>query len=93
MGLNVDGGLVPSTGDGVYVGKAQIGSITSAVKSPILGKVVALARLDITHSEENTNVQVGQLDGLQKRLQATITKYPHFDPTKERVKGNYESAD
>ena len=92
VGLDIRGGIIPSTGDGVYIGKAQIGTITSAVKSPILGKVVALARLDITHSEVNTNVEVGQLDGLQKRLQANVTKYPHFDPTKERVKGNYDSA-
>ena len=35
-------------------------------------------------------IEVGQLDGLQKRLKAKVVPYPHFDPTKERVKGNYE---
>ena len=67
-----------------------MGTITSAVKSPILGKVVALARIDVTHADPDTEVEVGQLDGQQKRLKATVTTYPHFDPTKDRVKGIYE---
>ena len=62
---------------------------TAEIKSPVLGKVIALARVDVTHSELGTEVEIGQLDGLQKRLKASIVKFPHFDPTKERVKGNY----
>ena len=89
VGLDIVGGTVPSTGDCVRVGKAQVGEITSAVKSPILGKVIALARLDVTHAAEGMAIEVGQLDGQQKRLSATVTRFPHFDPTKERVKGNY----
>lgn len=89
VGLDLEGGLVPSTGDCIRVGKAQVGEITSAYKSPILGKVIALARMDVTHADEGTAVEVGQLDGMQKRLKATVVKFPHFDPTKERVKGNY----
>ena len=80
---------MPSNGDGILIGKAQVGEITSSVKSPVLGKVIALARVDITHSELGTEVEVGQLDGLQKRLKASIVEFPHFDPTKRRVKGNY----
>ncbi len=89
VGLDIAGGVVPSTSDCIRVGKAQIGEITSAVKSPILGKTIALARIDITHAEIGGAVEIGQLDGQQKRLKATITSFPHFDPTKERVKGNY----
>ncbi len=89
VGLDLEGGLVPATGDCVRVGKAQIGEITSAIRSPILGKVIALARVDVTHAEPGTELEVGQLDGLQKRLRATVVPFPHFDPTKERVKGNY----
>ena len=59
------------------------------MKSPILGKVIALARVDVTHAVPDLEVEVGQLDGVQKRLKATVTTYPHFDPTKERVKGHY----
>jgi len=89
VGLEIHGGLVPSGGDCIRIGKAQVGEITSALKSPILGKTIALARLDITHAAPGTAVEIGQLDGQQKRLTATVTPFPHFDPTKERVKGNY----
>jgi aminomethyltransferase len=89
VGLDIASGVVPSNGDCIRIGKAQVGEITSAVKSPVLGKVIALARLDVTHAHLGTAVEVGQLDGQQKRLRATVTAFPHFDPTKERVKGNY----
>ena len=89
VGLEIAGGVVPATGDCVRVGKAQVGEITSAMRSPILGKVIALARLDVTHADIATAVEVGQLDGQQKRLAASVSAFPHFDPGKERVKGNY----
>ena len=89
VGLDVEGGNVPSHGDCVRLGKAQVGTITSAVKSPILGKVIALARVDVTVAEEGTALEIGQLDGHQKRLPATVCRFAHFDPTKERAKGNY----
>ncbi|MGR3716451.1 MAG: DUF1989 domain-containing protein [Thermohalobaculum sp.] len=89
VGLDVEGGVVPGPGDCVRVGKAQIGEITSAVKSPYLGKVIALARVDVTYSDLGTRIEIGQLDGQQKRLRAEVVRFPHFDPTKERVKGNY----
>lgn len=92
VGLDVEGGNVPSHGDCVRLGKAQVGVITSAMKSPILGKVIALARVDLTVAEEGTALEVGQLDGHQKRLPATVCRFAHFDPTKERAKGNYEAA-
>ncbi len=80
---------MPTPGDCVHFGKPQIGIVTSAVKSPILGKVIALARVDVTHAEPGTRLEVGRLDGDQKRLKAVVVSFPHFDPTKERVKGNY----
>ncbi len=89
VGLDVEGGNVPVHGDCVRLGKAQVGVITSAMKSPILGKVIALARVDVTHAEIGTALEVGQLDGHQKRLPATVVRFAHFDPTKERAKGNY----
>ena len=89
VGLDVAGGVVPSKGDCVRAGRVRIGEVTSAVKSPILGRVIALARLDRTHAEIGTELEIGQLDGVQKRLAATVSAFPHFDPGKERVKGNY----
>jgi aminomethyltransferase len=89
VGLDIEGGQVPGHGDCVRIGKAQVGVITSAMKSPYLGKVIALARMDVKHANIGEQVEVGQLDGEQKRLPATVVPFPHFDPTKERVKGNY----
>lgn len=89
VGLELEGGIVPTPGNCVRVGKPQIGIVTSAMKSPILGKVIALARVDVCHAEIGTKFEIGQLDGDQKRLKATVVRFPHFDPTKERVKGNY----
>ena len=85
----MEGSVVPSNGDCIRVGKAQIGEITSAVKSPILGKVIALSRLDVIYTDIGTEVEVGQLDGFQKRLKAKVVALSHFDPGKQRVKGNY----
>jgi len=89
VGLDLAGGIVPTPGDCVHFGKPQIGVVTSAVKSPILGKVIALARVDVTYAAIGTKLEIGRLDGDQKRLLATVVRFPHFDPTKERVKGNY----
>ena len=89
VGLEIEAGIVPSAGDCVHFGKPQIGVVTSAVKSPILGKVIALARVDITHSAIGTDLEIGLLDGDQKRLLAKVVAFPHFDPTKSRVKGEY----
>ena len=72
VGLIIQSGTVPETGDSIKIGKAHVGEITSAVRSPILRRTIALARIDITHSEIGTRVEVGQLDGQQKRLKAEV---------------------
>ena len=89
VGLDLEDRLVPSTGDCVRIGRAQVGEITSAMRSPILGKVIALCRMDVTHAALGTEVEVGQLDGHQKRIPARVVKFPHFDPEKRRVRGDY----
>ncbi len=89
VGLEVEGNWVPGNGACIHVGRAQVGEITSCMRSPVLGKVIALARVDVTHAEPGTALEIGQLDGHQKRIPATVVPFPHFDPTKERVKGNY----
>ena len=35
-------------------------------------------------------LEIGQLDGHQKRLRARVVPFPHFDPAKTRVKGEYD---
>ena len=93
VGLDVAGGTVPSKGDCVRIGKAQVGEITSATRSPVLERVIALARVNRPHDEPGTTVEVGQLDGMQKRLKAVVTTFPAFDPGKQRVRGIYGRQD
>ncbi|MFT5258564.1 MAG: aminomethyltransferase [Saprospiraceae bacterium] len=90
VGLELNGGEIAGNGDGVFVGRNQVGQITSGVMSPILGKNIALCRMSVGYTKPGTKVEVGKLDGHQKRIPAEVTKFPHFDPTKERVRGNYE---
>ena len=54
--------------------------------SPTLNKNIALCRIDIHSSEEGTEVEIGKLDGHQKRIKAKIIPFPFYDPTKSRVK-------
>ena len=58
--------------------------MTSATRSPLLGKTIALARLDVTHAALGTEVEIGKLDGHQKRLPARIVAFPHYDPQKTK---------
>lgn len=86
VGLIIDSEEGIYHGDPVYKGRFQIGVVTSATKSPILNKNIALARLDIACSEIGEEVEIGKLDGQQKRIKATICAFPHFDPQKTRVR-------
>ena len=42
--------------------------------------------LDVTHAETGTAVEVGKLDGQQKRLPAVVVPFPFYDPEKTRVR-------
>ena len=84
VGLDVDANDTVGHGDCIHVGRAQIGVVTSGTRSPLLKKNIALARVDVTHSAIGTEVEVGKLDGHQKRLPARIVRFPHFDPEKTR---------
>jgi aminomethyltransferase len=86
VGLEMEGDEPVGHGDCVHAGRAQIGVITSATRSPILGKTIALARVDVTQSALGTEVEVGKLDGHQKRLPARVVRFPHYDPEKTRVR-------
>ena len=74
-------------GDGGYLGRNQIGVITSGMVSPILRKNIALCRVNIEHGEIGTKLEIGKLDGHQKRISCEVVAFPHYDPGKERVRG------
>jgi len=84
VGLEIDAGVDVGHGDGIYLGRALVGVVTSSMRSPILGKNIALARLDVAHAALDTAVEIGKLDGHQKRLPARIVGLSHYDPKKTR---------
>ena len=86
VGLDLEGSETVSHGDPVYRGRAQVGSVTSATRSPLLRRTIALARLDLSASEPGSSLEVGRLDGHLKRISAVVTGYPAFDPQKTRVR-------
>ena len=60
--------------------------MTSGTLSPILNKNIALCRVDINSAELGTDLEIGKLDGHQKRLPAKVVKFPFYDPEKTRVR-------
>jgi aminomethyltransferase len=86
VGLEVTGNEKPSHGDPVFVGRAQVGIVTSAMRSPFLKKTIAFARVDTAHAALDTDLEIGRLDGKQKRFQAKVVPFPFYDPEKKRVR-------
>ena len=84
VGLDIEANVDVGHGDCVHIGRAQIGVVTSSVRSPILNKNIALARVDIAHSDIGSELEIGKLDGQQKRLPAKIVQLSHYDPKKIR---------
>jgi aminomethyltransferase len=86
VGLQSDTTEAIGHGDPVCIGRAQVGVVTSAVRSPLLGRTIALARLDVSCARLGSQVEVGKLDGHQKRIAAEVVRFPHYDPEKTRVR-------
>ena len=84
VGLELKGEEIASNGDCIHVGRQQVGTVTSATRSPILKKNIALSRIAVEYAESGTEVEVGKLDGHQKRLPATIVPLSFYDPEKKR---------
>jgi aminomethyltransferase len=84
VGLEIDSNETVGHGDCVHIGRARIGAVTSGMRSPILAKNIALARVDALHSELGTGIEIGKLDGHQKRLPGRIVRFAHYDPEKTR---------
>ncbi len=86
VGLELEGNEIAGHGDPVYVGRQRVGVVTSGTRSPILRKNIALCRMAVQFADAGTEVEVGKLDGLQKRIPATAVRIPFYDPDKTRVR-------
>ena len=73
-------------GDLVHIDRNQVGIVTSGTRSPTLGKNIALCRIAVEYSEIGGEVEVSKLDGHQKRIPATVVRFPFYDPDKTRVR-------
>ncbi|MDF3201582.1 DUF1989 domain-containing protein [Pseudomonas sp. 1912-s] len=86
VGLQLSGNEAAHHGDPVYQGRAQVGVITSACRSPLLASNIALCRVDVACAEPGTVLEIGKVDGLQKRISATASAAIFYDPDKSRVR-------
>ena len=86
VGLELTGKEKANHGDCVHIGRSQIGVITSGCISSKLNKNIALCRIDANNSEIDSEVEVGKIDGHQKRIPAKIVRFPFYDPEKTKVK-------
>ena len=86
VGLTIDSEESVGHGDPLFVGRVQVGLVTSATRSPILRAHIALARVDVSYAVLDQALEIGKLDGRQKRLGATVVAFPHYDPNKLRVR-------
>ncbi|TWC60517.1 aminomethyltransferase [Pseudomonas sp. SJZ103] len=86
VGLHLSGNETAHHGDPVYQGRAQVGVITSACRSPLLASNIALCRVDVSCAEPGTELEIGKVDGLQKRISATVSAAIFYDPDKSRVR-------
>ena len=66
----------------VLKGEDIVGRVTSAVKSPSLGKVVGLAYVHADDANPGSEFTI-KADG-GRRLTGIVTKYPFYDPDNKR---------
>ena len=85
VGIDIGSEVEVGHGDCIHIGRAQIGEVTSSMRSPLLGRNIAMARIDVAHAAPGTEVEIGKLDGHQKRLPAVIRPdLAAYDPKKEK---------
>jgi aminomethyltransferase len=84
VGLELQSNETAGHGDEVYVGRRRVGVVTSGTRSPTLKRSIALCRMAVQYSELGTEVEIGKLDGLQKRIPAQVVRFPFYDPEKTR---------
>lgn len=64
----------------------RVGQVTSGTFSPILKRSIALAQVMPEFATEGTPVEVGFVDGQQRRRPAVVGPLAAYDPGKQRVR-------
>lgn len=85
-GLIFDCNDTPAHGAPVLDGERQVGTVTSATRSPTLECAIAMARIGVEHAEEGRMLEVGQMDGHMKKLGARVSSIPFVDPQRTRAR-------
>ncbi|MBE9110249.1 DUF1989 domain-containing protein [Nodosilinea sp. LEGE 07298] len=88
VGLVLEGPEMAAHGQPVFAQgeRWRVGHVTSATFSPILKASIAMAQVVPEFAAAETSVEVGLLDGLKRRVTATVGPLAAFDPTKSRVR-------
>ena len=86
MGLIIHSTELVDHGDQVFHGRFPVGQVTSATQSPLLKQSIALCRLAPEFASPGTQLEVGRLDGHQKRLPAEVVALPFYDKERTRVR-------
>lgn len=87
VGLTLESNEIASYGQCVHpVGdRWRVGTITSATFSPILNKSIAMAQVVPEYATPGTELEVGFMDGMKRRVKAIVGTLAAYD-TKSRVK-------
>lgn len=73
VGLLVEGAEAPGAGDALFVGDRDIGRVTSAVKSPLLGRPIAMGYVHRDFTDPGTRVSISSGS---PRVEAVVTALP-----------------
>ncbi len=88
VGLTLEGSEVAPVGRHVYCPGQDFpaGTITSATFSPVLNRSIALAQVFPEYARHGAGLEVRFVDGMARRVSATVGPLAAYDPKKLRVK-------
>jgi aminomethyltransferase len=89
VGLTLDSNEVACGGQSVYpVGdRWRVGHVTSGTFSPVLNRSIAMAQIAPEYAQTGTELEVGFMDGLKRRVRCLVGPLSPYDPAKSRVRG------
>jgi len=79
-GLMLEGETIPARGDKILSQGREVGSVTSAIKSVTLGRVIAMAYVKYGFFEPGSSIEIQNEHG---SLRATIVEMPFRSSLRE----------